>query len=467
MKTGLLPAVLAYALLILGAGLHFRRRLEGLEGFFLASRSLGPLRVAFTLCASWIGAASLLVSTDQACREGLSAFWIIGLPAVLTLVVLLPLAGRIRALTGLSLSDLMGTRYGPAARTMTTVLIVWYMTVLAASQMTAAGSFLGGLLGVPPVAGLAVAAGLVLIYSGAGGFPAVSRMHVAQFLLLLLGVAGMVAALATRSSWAAVRATAVTLGKSAYFDLLAGADRNALIAASFVLAWTISPIAWQRIQAARDARAALGGTVSAAAALAFFYSGIVAAGMLFLPLRPDGTAGRPLVATFISLEAGPLLGGLLFVAVLAAILSTMDAAVNAGALTLTTGLLRSRRGPDAGGRPVAVARLSTVLIAAAAFLTAVRLGDILQTLGLASKIMAEGLFIPGLAALFLKRKAPWAGLLGLVAGGGYALVCFLDEMGLVSLPLPAWPRSMPLGVALSAAGFLAGLLIERQKARRR
>lgn len=465
MKTGLLLAVLFYALLLLGAGLLFRRRLEGLEGFFLASRSLGATRVAFTLCASWIGAASLLVSTDEAYRDGFSAFWIIGLPAVLTLLVLLTLSGRVRAMTGSSLSDLMEARYGPAARQVTTVLIVWYMTVLAASQMVAAGSFLGGLLGTSHVAGLALAGGLVLAYSGAGGFSALSRIHVVQFLLLLAGVTGMIFALGTRSPWADVRAAAARLGKSSYFDFLAGADRNLLIAVSFVLAWTISPIAWQRIQAARDGRAARRGLAGAAAALAVFYMGIVVAGMLFLPVHSGGAPDRPLVTMFISLGSGPILGGLLFVTVLAAILSTMDAAINAGALTLTGGLLRLRRGAGGGRRPVTLARISTVLIAAAAFLTATRLGDILKTLGLASKIMAEGLFVPGLAALFMRRKAPWAGLLGLLCGGGYALVCFLDETGLVFLPLPAWPWSLPLGVALSAAGFLAGLLIENSRRR--
>jgi solute:Na+ symporter, SSS family len=459
MKTGLLLAVLVYASLLLGAGLLFRRRLEGLEGFFLASRSLGAPRVAFTLCASWIGAASLLVSTDEAYRDGLSAFWIIGLPAVLTLLILLPLAGRIRATTGSSLSDLMEARYGPAARHVTTVLIIWYMTVLAASQMAAAGSFLGGLLGTSPVAGLALAAGLVLVYSGAGGFPALSRIHVVQFLLLLAGVTGMIVSLGARSPWAEVRAAAARLGKSSYFDLLAGADRNLLIAVSFVLAWTISPIAWQRIQAAKGERSARRGLAGAAAALALFYSGIVVAGMLFLTVHPGGAPGRPLVTVFISLGSGPVLGGLLFVTVLAAILSTMDAAVNAGALTLTGGLLRLRRGRGGAGRTVTLARVSTALIAAAAFLTATRLGDILKTLGLASKIMAEGLFVPGLAALFMRRKAPWAGLLGLLCGGGYALLCFLDETGAVSLSLPAWPWSLPLGVGLSAAGFLAGFVL--------
>ncbi|HMA54631.1 MAG TPA: hypothetical protein VKT17_09210, partial [Acidobacteriota bacterium] len=51
-------------------------------------------------------------------------------------------------------------------------------------------------------------------------------------------------------------------------------------------------------------------------------------------------------------------------------------------------------------------------------------------------------------------------------GGGYAVLSFLSESGLPLLPVPAWPRSVPLGVALGAAGFAAGLLLERFRGRR-
>ena len=467
MKTGFLLAVIAYAAVLWIAGLRLTGRGGGLESFFLASRRLGPVRVAFSLCASWIGAASLLVSTDEASRDGLSAIWIIGAPAVATLLVLAALVRPVRAASGLTLSELMQSRYGRAAETLTTVLVVWYMTVLAASQIVAAGPFLSAFLGTGPVLGMGLAAAIVVVYSAAGGLLAVVRTHVVQLLLLVAGVAGMAASVASRVSWNDVRAAAAGLGKTAYFDVLAGADRTLLIAASFVLAWTISPIAWQRMQAARSEGAARKGILAAALLLGLFYSGIVALGMLFLPAPPAGAAGIPLVTRFVSAEAGSFLGGLVFVTVLAAILSTMDAALNAGAFTLTKDLL-GRRGVKGGSdsRPLGLARITSAALAAAALVIAARLGDILKTLGLASTIMAEGLLIPGLAAIFLKRKAPLAGLLALVLGGGHATVCFLAESGLGLFSVPAWPRSVPLGVGLGAAGFLVGLALERSVLRR-
>jgi len=460
-------AFLLYLGLLLAAGLLFPKRFRDFESFFLASRRLGAPRIAFSLCAAWIGAASLLVSTDQACREGLSAYWIIGLPAVLTLLLLLPLAGAIRDLGGSTISDVMEARYGRAARPVTTALIVWYMVVLAASQMVAAGDFLKVFLGTSYLTSLAVAAGAVLIYLGAGGFLSVVRTHALQFFLLLAGIAGLTVSLGLRSSWSEVAALAGRQGKAGYFNAFAHADRNALIALSFVLAWTISPIAWQRIQAARTVASARRGVGAAALFLALFYAGIVLAGMLFLPLFPSRRSANPVVSDYIAFRAGPAMGGLIFVAVLAAILSTMAAALNTGAFSLSRDLLRYRR-REAGGAPsVALGRAATLLVGGAAFLAATRFEDILTTQGLASKIMAEGLFIPGLAAVFMKKRAPLAGLLSLLSGGGYAAVCFFSESGVLPLPLPPWPRSLPVGLALGTGGFILGSALEALKRTRR
>jgi solute:Na+ symporter, SSS family len=108
--------------------------------------------------------------------------------------------------------------------------------------------------------------------------------------------------------------------------------------------------------------------------------------------------------------------------------------------------------------------VATVLVGALAFLVAMKFTSILKTIGLASEVMAEGLFVPGIAMVFLKKKLPTAGLLSLGLGGGFALAGFLSQSGLISLGLPVWPYSVPFGVGLSAAGFLIGWLFDRRTA---
>ncbi len=466
MKDGLLFLGL-YFLAVILLGLRSPKKAAGLDAFFLAGRSLGAGRIAFSLCVCWIGAASLLVSTGEACRSGASAFWLIGAPAVITLAALTPLAGRIRKTAGLTLPGLIESRYGVAARTLTSFLVVWYMAVQAASQMAAIGGFLRVTTGLPYAAGIASASLIVLVYCGAGGLGSVVRTHVLQFFLLAGGMVLLLASLLSKTSFGSVAAAAAASGKSGYFDVFHGFEVNGLVALSFVLAWTISPIAWQRIQASRSAGSARMGLLSAGAGLFLFYAGVAAAGMLMLPLQPGPGPAADVFPGYLARTGGGPLGIVLFIAVAAAVLSTLDASVNAAAYSLCADMARLKPGWAEGKAARRMAFPATALVLVFAAAVAFRFPSILRTLGLASKIMAEALFIPGMAALFLTRRMPSAGLLGLVSGSVYALLGFLAEAGIGIAAVPAWPRSLLPGLAISAAGFAAGSLLDLVRQRRK
>jgi SSS family solute:Na+ symporter len=187
---------------------------------------------------------------------------------------------------------------------------------------------------------------------------------------------------------------------------------------------------------------------------------VIFIGILAAPLFSGAPLSGPVISEIIATKAGPAFGGVLFVAVLGAILSTMDTAVNTGALSLTRDVLQQAV-PLARTRPVLAGRFATVIVAVLAFAVAARLQNILKTIGLASEIMAEGLFVPGTAMIFFKRRVPLAGLFSLGLGGGFAVLSFLGAAGVLPLGLPAWPFSVPYGVGLSVVGYVVGYAIDR------
>jgi SSS family solute:Na+ symporter len=454
--------LLAYCVVLLCVGLLFSKRMEGLEDFFLASRNLSSWWVFLSLSASWIGATSILVTVDEACEQGVSSFWIIGLPAVLTVVLFASfLAPLIRRSPILTLPDLVEMRYGRAVRHLASVLIVWYMVLLASSQMVALASFLKVFLSASYFACLALATAVVLIYSVFGGFLSVVLTDGLQFFLLVAGTGGLFIFLAQSSAIQDVVQTAASFERFDYLNVFYNLKKNFLIALSFTLAWMISPIAWQRIQSARSIRSARTGLWATAFAIFCFFGLVVGIGLFSLPFTQPGQLEEPLLSWMISTQTGFFLGGLLFVAVVAAIMSTMDTAINTGALSMTHDvyfqLLPSRKRRNV----VSASRVSTVFVSALAFLVATRFHNILKTLGLASEIMAEGLFVPGMAMLFLRKRWPAAGFLSLVAGGGYALVGFLCEVRALVWDWPTWPYSVPNGLAMSLAGFIIGMFIDK------
>ncbi len=462
MKFEFIFFLLAYFFLLLLITFIFSKKLKNLEDFFLASRRLPALLVYLSLAASWFGATSILVSADEALEIGVSSFWIMGAPAVLTVLILaIFLAPSIRRLPIVSLPDLVELRYGRAVRHLAAILIIWYMAVLAASQMVAIGNFLKLFLGTSYLTSLALGTIVVLVYSVFGGFFSVAVTDALQFFLLVAGIFGIVFFLSDTASLSEISLFASRLGRDNYFNFFFNFKRNFLIVVSFTLAWIISPIAWQRIQAARTGKSARLGLFAASGTFFLLYGMVVFIGMLFLPVFSSQRLEGPLFSEIISSRTGILLGGILFVAILAAVMSTMDTAINTGALSLTRDVYEQIISSSRGKEIVLVSRLSTLFVGGLAFLVATKFQSILKTLGLASEIMAEGLFIPGIAMIFLRKKLPMAGFLSLVLGGGYSLVRFLCEIKLLSLSWPSWPYSVPYGLGLSLAGFVAGVVIEK------
>ncbi len=456
-RIDLLVALTGYFLLLLFVGVFFSRKTRSLEDYFLASRNLGSLLVFLSLAASWIGASSTLVTVDEAYSRGVSSFWVMGLPAVLTaLGFAFIFAGPIRRLPILTLPDLVEMRYGRLVRHLASFLIVWYMILLAASQMVALGSFLGTLLQIPYFQALLLGTAVVVVYSVIGGFFSVVLTDSLQFILLIGGIFGLFFFLVGRVSIEEAAAVALRGREAGFWNFFQGWERHALMVVSFVCAWTISPIVWQRIQAARTPRHARRGLLAAALAFLVIYAVIVGIGILALPLFPAHDLDGPLLSVLVS-SVGALLSGILFVAVAAAVMSTLDTAINTGALSLTRDVIQRLIQRASRIDALILGRVSTVVIAVLALLVATRFQSILQALGLASEILAEGFFIPGVAMLFLRRRVPTAGLLSVALGGGYAVLVFLVALGLLSLPLPEWPFSIPYGLGLSLTGFLIGL----------
>jgi len=246
-------------LLLLAASFFFSRKIKNLEDFFLASRNLPAILVYFSLTASWIGASSILVSVDEAYRRGISSIWVMGVPAVLTVLVFaLFLARPIRQLPIVSLPDLVEMRYGRHVRNLSSLLIVWYMILLAASQMVAAGNFLKLFLGTSYLSALLLATLIVLIYSVFGGLFSVVITDSLQFFLLTCGVIFLLFYLSGTTSLKDISFIAAHVGKEGYFYLFADIKKDLLIVLSFTCAWLISPIVWQRIQAARSVQKAGG-----------------------------------------------------------------------------------------------------------------------------------------------------------------------------------------------------------------
>lgn len=453
--------LLGFIGLLIVVSFLFSTRMKSIEDFFLASRRLPWFLIYLSVTSSWIGATSTLVSVDEAYMNGLSSFWIMGFPAVATvLIFVFFLASRIHKLPIVSLPDLVEMRYGKAVRHLSSLLIVWYMVVLASSQMVAAGKFLSQFVGTTYMKGLLLGLGVVLFYSVLGGFFSVVITDGFQLLFIIAGVIGLLVFLGSSYSFSDVYFLAQFHGKSDYFNFFHDFERSFLVFISFTTAWIISPIVWQRIQSARNEKSAKKGLMVSSVTFLLFYGSVVFIGMFSLALFSSADQRGPILSAIISGKSGGILGGILFIAVTAALMSTMDTAINTGALSLTRDVYQEIFSIHRKNHVVFISRAATVVVGGMAFLIATRFQSILGTLGLASEIMCVGFFIPGVAMLYFKKKRPFAGLLSLSLGAIFSFIGFLSTTGFFHLSWPEWPYSIPLGLGVSGGGFLVGLIFD-------
>jgi len=339
------------------------------------------------------------------------------------------------------------------------------MIVLASSQMVAMGHFLEVLVGVSYLEGIVFGAGIVVLYSFLGGFRSVAITDALQFFLLLAGLIVFFLFFLSEISVKEALDSALDFGRRGYLNFFLDIKKNILITLSFALAWTVSPIAWQRIQAARSAKSARIALFASSGTFLILFGSLVLAGILCLPLFHGKPFSHPLFIEVISSTRGSFLSGIMFVGLVSALMSTMDTAINTGALSLTRDLFQQLF-PHCSLRGIIfLSRASTLFVSGLALLVATQFRSILKTLGLASEIMAEGLFIPGIAMIFIKKKRPLAGLLSLAAGGGFSVVGFLCESQVLKFNWPSWPVSLPYGLSLSMLGYSIGVALQEFKER--
>ncbi len=337
--------------------------------------------------------------------------------------------------------------YGKAVSGFASFLIFFYMVVLAASQLVAWGTFAGNFLGTGYGITVIIGAAVVIFYSYLGGYLSIVFTDALQFLMITVSLVYLVVFFKNFPS----------AFKPTDFNFFADGEHNLLMTVSFTLAWVISPIIWQKIASARSAKSSRWGLLMSIAALAFFYLLVIQAGVYSRNF--PATENTADVLSVVIKNWLPMGGGVLvFLGIAAAITSTAATAMNVGALTLVKDVILIKR----KNRTVLYARIATFICGALAALVALRFNSIIKTLGLASEIMAEGLFIPGMYMLFFKKKRPLAALLSLLLGGGFSIVVFINAYGL-SLPLPQWPDSLPYGLALSLLGFVIGYLLDKKK----
>lgn len=181
--------MVAYVLVMFGISVYAQGRVKDTEDYVVAGRGLTlPLATA-TLLATWFGAGTLMTATDEVRAEGVTAATLDPLGAGLCLLLVgLFFAAPLWREKLVTLPELFGRRYGPAAQKIAATLMIPPYLGWIAAQYIALASILHLFFGVPLVVGVAVVALVGVGYTLMGGMWAVTLTDAAQIVLMLAGL---------------------------------------------------------------------------------------------------------------------------------------------------------------------------------------------------------------------------------------------------------------------------------------
>lgn len=364
-----LSTIVAYVAVIIAVGFVAARKTSTTEEYFLAGRSLTWPLIGLSLFASNISSSTLIGLAGAAYATGISVYnyeWFAAVVLVLFLIFFLPIYLRTRIYT---MPEFLERRFDARSR-----LYVSSVTVVGNILLETAGALYAGALVVQlvypqvplwqTVVVLAVLSGL---YTAAGGLKAVVYTDAIQAVLLVVG-ATAVSALAYMKvgSWSAVTEAFTERELS----LIQPLDDPTLPWLGLVTGlpllgvyyWCSNQYIVQRALGARDLDQGRYGALLA---------GFLKIPVLFIMVLP-GTFARLLypnleradmvfpTLVFDLLPAG--FRGIVIVALVAAIMSSIDSTLNAVSTLVTMDFVKKLKPHLANRRLVFIGRLATVVV---------------------------------------------------------------------------------------------------------
>ena len=194
---GLLVVIAAYMSVMIGIGVYYSKKNEGVGDFYLGGRKLGPIVTAMSAEASDMSSWLLMGLPGVAYLSGMAdAGWTaIGL-AIGTYLNWLIVAKRLRRYTvkagdSITLPEFFSNRYRDKSKlilAISAIFIVVFFVPYTASGFAACGKLFSTLFDVPYVPAMIVSAIIIVAYTALGGYLAASTTDLIQSIVMTLAL---------------------------------------------------------------------------------------------------------------------------------------------------------------------------------------------------------------------------------------------------------------------------------------
>lgn len=340
-----------YLMVLIAVCVRVARRSPTADDLFLAGRSLGVGVVGLSLFASNISSTTLIGLPGAAWQSGIAVAnyeWMAGLVLIFSAMFVVPRLLRARVTT---IPEWLEKRFDARLRKYLSAVTVFLSIMLDTAGSLYAGAlvlllFFPSLSLAPTIAVIALLAGL---YTAAGGLRAVAYTDVLQTVVLLAGSLLLTVMVFGEFdySWAAVKAQL----PPEQLSLIRPMDDPQLPWLGTLIGlpvlgfyyWTMNQYVSQRLLGARNGATAGRGAMLAAALKLLPLFIMVLPGAMAAALFTDLERADMVFPTLIAEYAPVGVAGLILAGLLAAIMSSVDSALNSSSTLISVDFLEPRR----------------------------------------------------------------------------------------------------------------------------
>ena len=329
------------------------------ERFFVTDRNVGWLVGSMTLTATQISGGTLVGAVGLHYIFGVSfaAVW----PGIWLgwLFSMYYVAPQMRRFGGVTVPEYLAARFdcdgrgGARVLALTSGLVAFVYLFFTAAQYVAVGVLAETVLGVPRVYGMVGVMAVTLAYTAAGGMRASIATDVVLMVVVVVGlVVAAVVSLESVGGPRSLRAEVVSLDPS-LLGLGMPLDELVGFALAFGLAMAVAPYQISRVYAMSDEEAVRSGIKGSIAVQSVIAVCIAVVGLVAAVSFPDLANADAAMAEIVVSVLGPFGGWLLGLAVVAAIVSTLDSVLlvsaSSVAYDLYLGVFRGEVGTSGKG----------------------------------------------------------------------------------------------------------------------
>jgi len=457
--------IAAYLAVIVFMGFRLSQRVHDARDYFLAGRSLTWIIIGLSIIGTNVSAEGYVGASGGAYNSGIAQAnfeWIGAIPAmILASLVFIPLYWR----SGVySIPEYLGRRYNQPVRVLAALIASIFAIFAIGVSLWAIALTLQSYLDWPIWVGIVVMGTVVGLYSISGGLTAVAFTDALQVVIMFLGGVAIVAlGISDTGGFRGFAETLIRENPTHLHVYLPADDENFPWPGVILgLAIVLSPAYWcggqailQRSLGARSQWDASASMMFAAFAKTLVPLLIVFPGLLALVMHADIEYPDMALPWVVRNVLPPGLSGLMFVAIIAALQSSIDSSINSTALMITRdvrGVIRGKVDPVEDLRTGRALTLVVLLIGMVIAPFVGEMGGIYVFIqSLLSLFQGPMLALLVLGA-FTRHATPTAGLITLVTGVTLSSLLMASGMNMLYVAFISFLYSM---TALWAFSFFS------------